>query len=106
MSADLMVCAQGVRKSFGRLTVLSDINLDVHRGEVLCLLGPSGSGKSTFLRCVNHLEKIDAGTLQVEGDTSATGASATSFMSSPPDASPGSAPRSAWCSSTSTCSRT
>jgi polar amino acid transport system ATP-binding protein len=63
-----MVCAQGVRKSFGKLTVLSDINLDVHRGEVLCLLGPSGSGKSTFLRCVNHLEKVDAGTLQVEGE--------------------------------------
>ena len=68
MTTEMMVRAQGVRKTFGKLTVLEDINLDVRRGEVLCLLGPSGSGKSTFLRCVNHLEKIDAGTLQVEGE--------------------------------------
>jgi len=62
-----MVEARAVRKSFGRLEVLRGIDLEVRRGEVLCLLGPSGSGKSTFLRCVNHLEKIDAGSLTVEG---------------------------------------
>jgi polar amino acid transport system ATP-binding protein len=65
---DLIVRAVEVRKSFGRLQVLHGITLDVRRGEVLCLLGPSGSGKSTFLRCVNHLEKIDSGTLEVEGE--------------------------------------
>lgn len=63
-----MVRAVNVRKSYGRLSVLQGVTLEVTRGEVLCLLGPSGSGKSTFLRCVNHLEKVDAGTLQVEGE--------------------------------------
>lgn len=63
-----MVHAQGVRKHFGKLEVLKGIDLTVERGQVCCLLGPSGSGKSTFLRCINHLEKIDGGTLAVEGD--------------------------------------
>jgi polar amino acid transport system ATP-binding protein len=56
-----------VHKSFGRLEVLKGIDLEVARGEVCCLLGPSGSGKSTFLRCINHLEKINAGRLSVDG---------------------------------------
>jgi polar amino acid transport system ATP-binding protein len=63
-----MVSAEGVHKRFGRLEVLKGITLSVARGEVLCLLGPSGSGKSTFLRCINHLEKIDAGRLSVDGE--------------------------------------
>jgi len=63
-----MVEARRVRKSFGRLEVLKGIDLTVDHGEVLCLIGPSGSGKSTFLRCINHLEKIDAGELSVDGD--------------------------------------
>jgi polar amino acid transport system ATP-binding protein len=63
-----MVEAAGVRKHFGRLEVLKGIDLEVRRGEVVCLLGPSGSGKSTFLRCVNHLEKLDAGRLSVDGE--------------------------------------
>ncbi len=62
------VRARGVRKSYGNLEVLKGIDLTVEQGEVLCLIGPSGSGKSTFLRCVNHLEAIDAGRLWV-GDT-------------------------------------
>ena len=62
-----MVKAQGVHKSFGRLHVLRGIDLEVAAGEVMCVIGPSGSGKSTFLRCVNHLEKIDAGRLWVSG---------------------------------------
>jgi polar amino acid transport system ATP-binding protein len=62
-----MIRAEDVRKSFGALVVLDGIDLEVRSGEVMCLLGPSGSGKSTFLRCVNHLEKIDAGRLWVDG---------------------------------------
>ncbi|MGW5280303.1 amino acid ABC transporter ATP-binding protein [Streptomyces collinus] len=62
-----MVHAENVRKQFGRLEVLKGIDLTVQRGEVCCLLGPSGSGKSTFLRCINHLEKVDGGKLTVDG---------------------------------------
>jgi len=65
--SDLMVEARGVRKHFGSLEVLKGIDLDVSNGEVMCLVGPSGSGKSTFLRCINHLERIDGGTLRVDG---------------------------------------
>jgi polar amino acid transport system ATP-binding protein len=65
---DLMVKAEGVHKRFGRLEVLKGIDLEVRRGEVMCMLGPSGSGKSTFLRCINHLEKINAGRLSVDGE--------------------------------------
>jgi polar amino acid transport system ATP-binding protein len=63
-----MVKAEGVHKRFGRLEVLKGIDLEVTRGEVMCMLGPSGSGKSTFLRCINHLEKINAGRLYVDGE--------------------------------------
>jgi polar amino acid transport system ATP-binding protein len=62
-----MVTAEGVHKRFGRLEVLKGISLEVQPGEVVCIIGPSGSGKSTFLRCINHLEKIDAGRLWVDG---------------------------------------
>jgi polar amino acid transport system ATP-binding protein len=62
-----MLKAEGVRKRFGRLEVLKGISLEVQPQEVVCVLGPSGSGKSTFLRCINHLEKIDAGRLWVDG---------------------------------------
>ncbi|MFE5297842.1 amino acid ABC transporter ATP-binding protein [Streptomyces sp. NPDC056632] len=62
-----MVRAEGVRKHFGKLEVLKGIDLTVERGQVCCLLGPSGSGKSTFLRCINHLEKVDGGKLTVDG---------------------------------------
>jgi polar amino acid transport system ATP-binding protein len=63
-----MVSAEGVHKRFGRQEVLKGIDLEVQAGEVMCLLGPSGSGKSTFLRCINHLEKIDSGRLSVDGE--------------------------------------
>jgi polar amino acid transport system ATP-binding protein len=64
---DVMVDAEGVRKRFGRQEVLRGITLQVRPGEVMCIIGPSGSGKSTFLRCINHLEKVDAGRLTVDG---------------------------------------
>lgn len=63
-----IVSSRGTSKSFGTLEVLKGIDLTVERGEVVCLIGPSGSGKSTFLRCINHLEKVNAGTLLVNGD--------------------------------------
>jgi polar amino acid transport system ATP-binding protein len=68
MSVNAMVKAEAVHKSFGRLEVLRGIDLEVAPKEVMCLIGPSGSGKSTFLRCINHLEKIDAGRLSVDGE--------------------------------------
>src|SRR3954451_8293608 len=66
-SADPMVKAEGVHKRFGRLEVLKGVSLEVQPGEVVCMIGASGSGKSTFLRCINHLERIDAGRLWVDG---------------------------------------
>ncbi|MDA8027320.1 MAG: amino acid ABC transporter ATP-binding protein [Actinomycetota bacterium] len=63
-----MVSAQKVHKHFGRHEVLKGIDLSVPPGQVVCIIGPSGSGKSTFLRCINHLEKIDAGLIEVDGD--------------------------------------
>jgi polar amino acid transport system ATP-binding protein len=63
-----MVNAEAVHKRFARNEVLKGITLQVKPGEVMCLLGPSGSGKSTFLRCINHLEKINAGRLSVDGE--------------------------------------
>jgi polar amino acid transport system ATP-binding protein len=67
-SGNTMVHAEAVRKRFGRLEVLKGVSLTVRPGEVLCIIGPSGSGKSTFLRCVNHLEQIEAGRLWVDGE--------------------------------------
>jgi polar amino acid transport system ATP-binding protein len=66
-SAPLILHAVEVHKSFGRLQVLNGVSLDVQRGETVCIIGPSGSGKSTFLRCINHLEKIDSGRIEVNG---------------------------------------
>src|SRR6266536_6151321 len=63
-----MVKAEAVHKSFGHLEVLKGIDLEVRPSQVVVLLGPSGSGKSTFLRCINHLEQINAGRLWVDGE--------------------------------------
>src|SRR3954453_13302565 len=59
--------AENVHKSFGRLEVLKGVSLEMTKGETVCIIGPSGSGKSTFIRCINHLEKIDSGRLLVDG---------------------------------------
>jgi polar amino acid transport system ATP-binding protein len=67
-ASDVMVKSEGIHKFFGRLHILRGIDLEVRSGQVMCVIGPSGSGKSTFLRCINHLEKIDAGRLWVDGE--------------------------------------
>jgi polar amino acid transport system ATP-binding protein len=64
---DLVVEATGVEKWFGRLHVLKGLSLTVRRREVVVMIGPSGSGKTTFIRCINHLEKIQAGRIRVNG---------------------------------------
>lgn len=63
----LVVRAENVRRSLGGNEVLRDVSLDVKSGEVVVLIGPSGAGKTTFLRCLNHLEKIDSGRIFVNG---------------------------------------
>ncbi|MFE5703088.1 amino acid ABC transporter ATP-binding protein [Rhodococcus sp. ACS1] len=63
-----MVKADRVCKNFGALKVLKGVSLEIGAGQVLCLVGPSGSGKSTFLRCINHLEQVNAGRLYVDGE--------------------------------------
>jgi len=63
-----MIAIKNVWKRYGRLDVLKGIDLDVPRGGVTCLIGPSGSGKSTLLHCVNHLEKVTSGRIEVDGD--------------------------------------
>ncbi len=63
-----MLKATEIHKSFGALSVIKGISLEVDRGEVLALIGPSGSGKSTFLRCMNRLETIDSGAISLDGE--------------------------------------
>jgi polar amino acid transport system ATP-binding protein len=63
-----MVLAEAVCKDFGALKVLKGVTLKVQKGQVLVIVGPSGSGKSTFLRCINHLETVNAGRLYVDGE--------------------------------------
>ena len=62
-----MIRLENVHKHFGRLHVLRGINLEIRRGEKVCVVGPSGSGKSTLLRVINHLEPIDDGTIFIDG---------------------------------------
>src|ERR1035437_7224916 len=64
---DVVVDARNVNKWFGRLHVLKDVSLQVKRQETVVIIGPSGSGKTTFIRCVNHLEKIQSGRIFVNG---------------------------------------
>lgn len=62
-----MIEAVNITKKFHDLTVFEDMNVTVKKGEVLVIIGPSGSGKSTFLRCLNHLETINSGSISIEG---------------------------------------
>ncbi len=63
-----MIKLENVHKTFGKLEVLKDINLEVKEGEVVCIIGPSGSGKSTMLRCLNQLERITTGRIYINGE--------------------------------------
>ena len=63
-----MLKADNIHKSFGKLEVLKGITLSVEEGEVISIIGSSGSGKSTFLRCLNHLETIEKGTITIKGE--------------------------------------
>ena len=64
---EVVMRAVDVHKRFGRLEVLKGISLEVRRRETVCIIGPSGSGKTTFIRCINHLEKIESGRIEVNG---------------------------------------
>lgn len=66
--AETLISVKNLKKSFGDLEVLKDISMDVHEGEVVCIIGPSGSGKSTFLRCINQLEEPTAGEVLYKGE--------------------------------------
>ena len=66
-SNEVVVSIKNLQKAFGDNVVLRDIDLDVHKGEVVVVLGPSGSGKSTMLRCINRLEEPTSGSIVVEG---------------------------------------
>jgi polar amino acid transport system ATP-binding protein len=63
-----MLSVSGLKKSYGKLDVLKDINVEIGRGEVVCVIGPSGSGKSTMLRCLNMLELPDGGRIELHGN--------------------------------------
>jgi polar amino acid transport system ATP-binding protein len=65
--SEVIMRAEDVQKRFGRLEVLKGVSLDVEKRENVCIIGPSGSGKTTFIRCINHLEKIDGGRITVNG---------------------------------------
>ncbi|SDB11907.1 polar amino acid transport system ATP-binding protein [Pseudobutyrivibrio sp. YE44] len=65
---EVKISVKNLKKTFGELEVLKDISTDVHKGEVLCIIGPSGSGKSTFLRCLNKLEKPTGGSIIINDE--------------------------------------
>ena len=67
MTGDPVMVAEEVRKRFGKLEVLKGVSLTVTQGETVCIIGPSGSGKTTFIRCINHLEKMNSGRIRVNG---------------------------------------
>ncbi len=63
-----MLKATNIKKKFGKLEVLKGVDLEVNKGDVIAIIGPSGSGKSTFLRCINLLESVDGGSLEIDGE--------------------------------------
>ena len=65
---DVMISVSALTKSFDDVEVLKGIDIDIHKGDVLCVIGASGSGKSTFLRCLNLLEKANSGSIVFDGE--------------------------------------
>lgn len=68
MTENIKIHVKNLKKNFGNLKILKDINIDIHEGEVVVVIGPSGSGKSTFLRCLNRLENATAGQIIINGN--------------------------------------
>ena len=64
----MVIRVNNIKKNYGKLEVLKDISVDINEGEVVCIIGPSGSGKSTFLRCLNRLEEIQGGSINILGE--------------------------------------
>lgn len=91
-----LIEVQHLGKRFDKLEVLKDITVDIHKGDVVCVIGPSGSGKSTFLRCLNRLEEPTSGKIFLRASTSRTRRRILT----------GTARRWAWCFSSLTCSPT
>ncbi len=104
--AALILRLEKIWKSYGETSVLSDVNLNVSRGEVVCIIGPSGAGKSTLLRCINNLETIDSGSIIFEGMPVYRYQRNGRTIIDPEAKVAGIRARSGWCSSPSTCSRT
>lgn len=69
ISSEPKIVVKDLKKNFGELEVLKGINIEVDKGEVICVIGPSGSGKSTFLRCINQLEEATSGDIVVDGES-------------------------------------
>ena len=67
-SKELLLSVQGLKKNFGEREILKGIDFDVHKGDVVCVIGPSGSGKSTLIRCVNYLEQPTDGVISYRGE--------------------------------------
>ena len=65
--SDPVICVRNLQKDFGKLSVLKGIDVDIRKGDVVCVIGASGSGKSTFLRCLNLLEKPTGGSIEFNG---------------------------------------
>ena len=64
---ELLVSVRNLNKKFGEREILKDISFDIHRGDVVCIIGPSGSGKSTMIRCINYLEQPSGGDIMYRG---------------------------------------
>ena len=99
-----MIEIKGLHKHYGPLHVLKGIDLSVGTGEVVCIIGPSGSGKSTLLRCINHLEVAEQGEIRIDGQVAYRDGAEAASARIAIGRSRRFAPRSGWCSRTSTCS--
>ena len=96
-----LIEVQGLKKGFGSVSVLTDVSFTVEKGDVIAVIGPSGAGKSTMLRCLIGLERVDGGSITVEGEPFVK----NGVYASPAEAK-GQPQKWGWCFSHSTCFRT